>query len=290
MLKRFTQSSSVDNVHNLRLYSTTFDATTKIRASPTESVSSPTEPESSSPTTTASIMFDDDEYMMHEDVDDEIIKEEPKEEKESEEKCDALDDGMKLKPRATSSKHRHHLSISSNCSAAEVLSLSSIMSNYSQFDFLSQSEAKSEPSSSEKKSSGGFASFFTRFTSKKSQPPVPVPVSVPVPVGGNNLFSGALKLFNSGAEKQKKLMSELNTPSSVLILENRPSNLPAKSQHEAEKHKHEYEKMIEQAKKKEAKEKQLKLKKFEQQQKKEDFMANSLRLWNTQIITNWDKM
>jgi hypothetical protein len=44
--------------------------------------------------------------------------------------------------------------------------------------------------------------------------------------------------------------SNLQVPSSVLIFENRPSNLPAKSHHEAIKHKQEYEKMVEIAKKK----------------------------------------
>ena len=44
--------------------------------------------------------------------------------------------------------------------------------------------------------------------------------------------------------------SDLKVPSSVLIFENRPSNLPAKSQQEALKHKQEYEKMVEIAKKK----------------------------------------
>jgi len=296
MLKRFTQSSSVDNVHNLRLLGSVFDAA---KAPPDAQQQHELSADATiSPATTASIMFDDD-FMTAEDVDDEIkeLKNDEVASLEAVVKCDEAENGAKLKPRAGPSKHRHHLSISSNCSAAEVLSLSSMMSNYSQFDFVAQIEAKSEQTcvGGEKKSSGGFASFFTRFTSKKIQT-VPVPaavqITIPTPTSGN-LFSGALKLFaNSSSDKQKsKLMSELNAvPSSVLILENRPSNLPAKSHEEAEKHKHEYEKMIEQAKKKEAKEKQLKLKRFEQQQKKEDFMANSLRLWNTEIIPNWDKM
>ncbi len=37
----------------------------------------------------------------------------------------------------------------------------------------------------------------------------------------------------------------------------------------------------------EQKEKEIKLKKFEQQSKKEDFMANSLKIWNTEILLNW---
>ena len=45
--------------------------------------------------------------------------------------------------------------------------------------------------------------------------------------------------------------------------------------------------MVEAAKKKELKEKEMKVKKHEQQVKKEDFMANSLRIWNTEILLNW---
>lgn len=67
------------------------------------------------------------------------------------------------------------------------------------------------------------------------------------------------------------------------------SNLPAKSQQEELKHRQEYEKMIEAAKKKEQKEKELKIKKYQQQIRKEDFMAQSLRLWNTEILTNWNE-
>lgn len=33
----------------------------------------------------------------------------------------------------------------------------------------------------------------------------------------------------------------------------------------------------------------MKIKKCEQQLKKEDFMANSLKIWNTEILTNWSE-
>ncbi len=54
-------------------------------------------------------------------------------------------------------------------------------------------------------------------------------------------------------------------PNSVLIFENRPSNLPAKSQQEALKHRQEYERMVEAAKRKEQREKEIRVKKQEQQ-------------------------
>jgi hypothetical protein len=82
---------------------------------------------------------------------------------------------------------------------------------------------------------------------------------------------------------------ELQVPASQLIFENRPSNLPAKSQQEELKHRQEYEKMIEQAKRKEQKEKEAKLKKYQQQVKKEEFMTNSLRVWNNEILPNWNE-
>lgn len=45
--------------------------------------------------------------------------------------------------------------------------------------------------------------------------------------------------------------------------------------------------MVEMAKKKEQKEIELKFKKQQQISKKEDFMASSLKVWNTEIIPNW---
>ena len=67
------------------------------------------------------------------------------------------------------------------------------------------------------------------------------------------------------------------------------SNLPAKSQQEALKHRQEYEKMVEIAKKKELKEKEMKIRNYHQQIRKEDFMTNSLRVWNSEILPNWDE-
>lgn len=78
--------------------------------------------------------------------------------------------------------------------------------------------------------------------------------------------------------------------SAQLIFENRPSNLPAKSQQELAKHRQEYEKMIESARKKEQREKELKVKKYQQQMRKEDFMANSLKIWNSEILVNWSEL
>lgn len=47
--------------------------------------------------------------------------------------------------------------------------------------------------------------------------------------------------------------------------------------------------MVEIAKKKELKEKEMKMKNYQQQIRKEDFMTNSLRIWNTEILPNWEE-
>lgn len=47
--------------------------------------------------------------------------------------------------------------------------------------------------------------------------------------------------------------------------------------------------MVEMAKKKELKEKEINFKKQKQLNKKEDFMTNSLRVWNHDIIPNWEE-
>jgi hypothetical protein len=64
--------------------------------------------------------------------------------------------------------------------------------------------------------------------------------------GANNISNN----IRTNHSYNNLVASDFQLPSSVLIFENRPSNLPAKSQQEALKHKQEYEKMIEIAKKK----------------------------------------
>jgi hypothetical protein len=111
--------------------------------------------------------------------------------------------------------------------------------------------------------------------------------------GGQSLFEKQGSMHSSSSASSSSLnhhadAADLHVPNSVLIFENRPSNLPAKSAQEELKHRHEYEKMIEAAKRKEQREKELKMKKHHQQMRKEDFMANSLRAWNTEILPNWN--
>lgn len=256
----------------------------------------------------------------------------------------------------TSNRHNGHLLASSM--ACEVASLSSMTSNYSQFDFLNNQSDKQQQQTTrapsppkthqlQKKVSNPLTSFFfpnsffNRGAKKSAQPPS-IPESPnkplhsshsnnkfdlitssilslkskPAPATGqskgslhssssslsnphvtepdrqsirSNQSSTNLRSFFGGGSASMSSSASVHDfqPNSVLIFENRPSNLPAKSQQEALKHKQEYERMVEAAKRKEVREKEIKVKKHEQQVKKEDFMANSLRIWNTEILTDW---
>ncbi|XP_061086101.1 TBC1 domain family member 12 isoform X2 [Conger conger] len=76
----------------------------------------------------------------------------------------------------------------------------------------------------------------------------------------------------------------------ALILENRPSNLPAKSAEEAQRHRQEYDEMVAEAKKREMKEAQRKKKQMKERFKQEEIIANSMVIWNTEILPNWESM
>uniref|UniRef100_A0A8K9XL02 TBC1 domain family, member 12b n=1 Tax=Oncorhynchus mykiss TaxID=8022 RepID=A0A8K9XL02_ONCMY len=76
----------------------------------------------------------------------------------------------------------------------------------------------------------------------------------------------------------------------ALILEDRPSNLPAKSVEEAQRHRQEYDEMVAEAKKRELKEAQRKRKEMKERFKQEDSIANAMVVWNHDILPNWDNM
>ncbi|XP_059488575.1 TBC1 domain family member 14-like [Neocloeon triangulifer] len=78
--------------------------------------------------------------------------------------------------------------------------------------------------------------------------------------------------------------------SGSLILEARPSHLPAKSPEEEERHRLQYQQILEAAKKKEMKEEKLKKKQMQQQLKAEDHMANAVRMWGSEVLPKWDSM
>uniref|UniRef100_A0A673M7S8 TBC1 domain family member 14-like n=1 Tax=Sinocyclocheilus rhinocerous TaxID=307959 RepID=A0A673M7S8_9TELE len=76
----------------------------------------------------------------------------------------------------------------------------------------------------------------------------------------------------------------------ALILENRPANLPAKPEEEAQKHRQEYEEMVAQAKKRELKEAQKRKKQLEDRCKHEESIGNAALTWSQEILPNWQSM
>ncbi|KAG7500732.1 hypothetical protein JOB18_027813 [Solea senegalensis] len=89
------------------------------------------------------------------------------------------------------------------------------------------------------------------------------------------------------AGRRKKLEFEpLST--TALILEDRPSNLPAKSEEETQRHKLEYEEMVAGAKKRELKEAQKKKRQMKERHRQEDNISNAMIIWNNDILPHWD--
>ncbi|XP_062863839.1 uncharacterized protein tbc1d12a [Trichomycterus rosablanca] len=75
-----------------------------------------------------------------------------------------------------------------------------------------------------------------------------------------------------------------------LILEDRPSNLPAKSDEEAQRHRQEYNQMMAGAKRRELKEAQRKKKQMKERLRQEENIARALLIWNTEVLPNWESM
>ncbi|CAJ0574932.1 unnamed protein product, partial [Mesorhabditis spiculigera] len=73
-----------------------------------------------------------------------------------------------------------------------------------------------------------------------------------------------------------------------LILEERPSNLPQKSEEESARHRLLYEQMLEQAKKKDVKLEKERRKAHEDKKKAEEALAIISRTWNEEILPNWN--
>ncbi|KAM6915911.1 TBC1 domain family member 12 [Xenentodon cancila] len=91
----------------------------------------------------------------------------------------------------------------------------------------------------------------------------------------------------SSAGRRKNLEFEpLST--TALILEDRPSNLPAKSEEETQRHKQEYEEMVAGAKRREMKEAQKKKRQMKERHRQEDSISNAMVIWNNEILPHWD--
>ncbi|XP_077585165.1 TBC1 domain family member 12-like isoform X2 [Stigmatopora nigra] len=91
------------------------------------------------------------------------------------------------------------------------------------------------------------------------------------------------------ASRRKNLEFEpLST--TALILEDRPSNLPAKSEEETQRHKLEYEEMVAGAKRRELKDAQKKKRQMKERHRHEDNISHAMVVWNTHILPHWDTM
>lgn len=92
------------------------------------------------------------------------------------------------------------------------------------------------------------------------------------------------------AQSRRKNLEFEPLSTTALILEDRPANLPAKSEEEAQRHRQEYDEMVAEAKKRELKEAQKKKKQMKERFKQEESIANAMVVWNTEILPNWESM
>ncbi|XP_059215985.1 TBC1 domain family member 12 [Centropristis striata] len=92
----------------------------------------------------------------------------------------------------------------------------------------------------------------------------------------------------AGGRRKNLEFEPLST--TALILEDRPSNLPAKSLEETQRHKMEYEEMVAGAKRREMKEAQRKKRQMKERHRQEDSISNAMVVWNTEILPHWDTM
>ncbi|XP_015262115.1 PREDICTED: TBC1 domain family member 12 isoform X1 [Gekko japonicus] len=76
----------------------------------------------------------------------------------------------------------------------------------------------------------------------------------------------------------------------ALILEDRPSNLPAKSVEEALRHRQEYDEMVAEAKKREIKDAHRRKKIMKERFKQEENIASAMVIWINEILPNWESM
>ncbi|KAK3587488.1 hypothetical protein CHS0354_003630 [Potamilus streckersoni] len=100
----------------------------------------------------------------------------------------------------------------------------------------------------------------------------------------------AKKQVNLAANNRSKKADIEVMSTTALILENRPMNLPTKDPEEAERHRQEYEAMVEAAKRKEQKELKQKRKQIQQQLRQEEQLLAASKAWIEEILPNWDSM
>ncbi|GMT06764.1 hypothetical protein PENTCL1PPCAC_28938, partial [Pristionchus entomophagus] len=105
------------------------------------------------------------------------------------------------------------------------------------------------------------------------------------------LFSrkdGRSSSWRNPFSKMKETNGVVHTTS--LILEERPSHLPAKSVEEANRHKQLHQEMIIANKRREAKAEKDRARQMEEKNRLEEQTASMCRHWNEQILPKWDEM
>uniref|UniRef100_A0A8C2H054 Rab-GAP TBC domain-containing protein n=1 Tax=Cyprinus carpio TaxID=7962 RepID=A0A8C2H054_CYPCA len=102
------------------------------------------------------------------------------------------------------------------------------------------------------------------------------------------IFIYSLSCFKSPMRRKNLEFEPLST--TALILEDRPPNLPAKSEEESQRHRQEYSEMVAGAKRREMKEAQKKKRQMKERYRQEENIANSMVIWNMEILPNWESM
>ncbi|XP_071520095.1 uncharacterized protein [Panulirus ornatus] len=136
-----------------------------------------------------------------------------------------------------------------------------------------------------KDGSTGKTSEDTSSTSSSPIPSSPVASSSP----GWRIFSRPMNRATRSPDLQIR-NSEVEAGSAGLIMENRPTNLPAKTAYEQLKHKQEYQQMVSAAKKKELRDAKERKKAQATLQRQEEQLAIAVATWNSDILPKWDTM
>ncbi|CAL8258982.1 unnamed protein product [Lota lota] len=159
------------------------------------------------------------------------------------------------------------------------------------------------------------AEFFTRslFSRKSKEPMVPTQNAT-----GWRLFGKASPESNAGQQVRHETLlyihgnigyMYLNVPpqrplppgrrkqlefepqsTTALILEDRPGNLPAKCEEEAQRHRQEYQEMVAGARRREVKEAQRRKRKMKERHRQEESISHAINTWNSHILPNWEEM
>lgn len=95
---------------------------------------------------------------------------------------------------------------------------------------------------------------------------------------------------SSNSWKKRTPGMKYASSTTALILENRPSHLPAKNPEEEQRHFEQYEEMIKGAKRKEVKIHKKQLKDLQIQLRHEDGIQMHLQTWQEEILPNWETM